>query len=684
MSTRVPTVESPFKAPEVRPEITPNVREHIDIPSNEDVNQRYAQGAEEVKKSAEDYMKQAQEHADFAVKNHYDAQLTLLSSNLLGKVKDYEGTNAFEAANPAVKMFDENVKSLRDGVTDQRQQQAIDNLSAEHRARLINDIGQHVATQTPKIDTEKFMVQRGAKLHDIGMNYNDPNAVQRNINDMYKSSDEAARLNHWTPEAIEKDRQAIHEGVLETIGDQKATHNQGYQIPKDLKDYRDSGKITEAQYDRFVEKYDAPVAASQAYQEYYGDKNEGIKGIVADKEKFFNSEGREKESALWDYVRKSDRFKSDDIHARKVYEDMMQFAKIDSNKTIQKKSDALNAWKDLCITTRHQNEANPDDPRFQLPSLIAQREKYRTVFGAGKEEEREMMGEIAKQAFTEPTIISGPTDMVDWESNMMKGKAGASELKDMYDSKQISVEDYRKGLDIVKKKNNGMIPTEAINNYNAAKQVIVNATQTDPKRQYELLSQLQNEVYQANNDSLIHPHKEQMVNFTGAVKFAQDLVKDEPGADNKKNPNFFRDLSKYGATAVPGEIGKWKMSSVPNYKIPLSNQEQTSRQMKFASNLKNTLGNQTQSVLDAVKYSNDASDYEKLSEKLTPILQSPEGIKAVQNAIKLINNLPPNEKGYTVKPTWENIQQVMMEKVEVPKEEEKPTFISKPSSLKER
>ena len=678
MSTRVPTVESPFKAPEVRPEITPDVKEHIDIPSNEGVNQKYAQGVEEVNKSAEYYMKQAQEHADFAVQNNYEARMGLLKDNLVGKAKEYEGTNAFKAVSPAAKAFDESSKSLRSGITDQRQQQAFDNLTAKYKDRLSSEIGAHVASQIPIIDAKAIVVRKAQMMHTISNNYDNPSIINQTLNDLHDMNEKTSKVNHWTPEAIQEENEKDHAMVRENICDQKATHNQGYQIPNDIKKDKDAKIISEKQYAKFVEQYDAPVAASQAYQEYYGDKNEGIKGVVSNKEKFFDGEGREKESALWDYVRESDRFKGDEIHARKVYNDMMQFAKIDSNKNIQKKSDALNAWKDLCITTRYQNEANPDDPRFQLPSLIAQREKYRTVFGPGKVEEREMLGKIAKDIFAGPTVKSGPTEMVDWESNMMKGNAGASELKDMFDNKQISVDDYRKGLEIVKKKNNGMIPTEAINNYNAAKQVIVNATQTDPKRQYELLSQLQGKVYQANND------KEQMVNFTNAIKFAQDMVKDDPGADNKKNPNFFRDLSKYGAASVAGEIGKWKMSTFPDYKVPLSNQEQTTRQMKFASNLKNTLGNQAESVLDAVKYSNDASDYEKLNEKLAPILITPEGIKAVQNAIKYINNIPPNEKGYTVKPTWEHIQQVMMEKVEVPKEEEKPTFISKPSSLKER
>jgi hypothetical protein len=607
----------------------------MDIPSMEGVNQKYAQGAEEINKSAEDYMKQAQEHADFAVKNHYDAQLTLMSSNILAKAKDYEGTNAFEAADPAVKTFDENVKSLRSGVTDQRQQQALDNLSAEHRARLIDDIGKHVATETPRIDAEKFMVQRASKLHDIGVNYNDPNTVQRNINDMYKASDEAARINHWTPEAIQKDRQAIHEGVLDTVSTQKSLNNQAYQIPNDLKDARDSGKISEVQFKELTKKYDSDVSYSQAYQEFYGDKNEGIKGIYDNKSKrFFDESGNVKPQELWNYVRNHERFKGDEDHAQSVYNDMWRFAKIQEGKNIGDKADQFRAWENFVITQKNNGKTYDDTIKH-----------IHEFGGIGDPVDINDRIKIAAGSFAPPDIKENPEYKVKFKIGIKKADDDsvylkANQLEKDKENGVISVKDYSDCLEYANSKLNGGIDKE--------KELMVDSVDGMMKNKFGEGT----EKYYQYRDTLDGYLKDKNVNIEDIRDWSRKNLFEEPGSDKKTNPEFFKKLSDamMRATPINGEPAKF-----PAYKVPLNEEEEKTRNAKRISNLVTQIGPNAQDIVSNMAHSNNYRDLDTINSALEPYLSKPNGVETINNAVEFLKSIPPNENG-KVPITVENIE----------------------------
>jgi TPR repeat protein len=84
----VPEVTPPG-LPEVRPEIGSDVREHIDIPSEDDVSRRYDQSSDQLQSAIEDYMYQKQKRAEHKDNPLVDFKVGYQYENGLGVPQDY-------------------------------------------------------------------------------------------------------------------------------------------------------------------------------------------------------------------------------------------------------------------------------------------------------------------------------------------------------------------------------------------------------------------------------------------------------------------------------------------------------------------------------------------------------------------------------------------------------------------
>jgi hypothetical protein len=644
MSTRVPTVESPFKAPEVRPEITPDVREHIDIPSNEDVNQRYAQGAEEVKKSAEDYMKQAQEHADFAIQNNYETKMGLLKDNLVGKAEDYKGTNAFEAVSPAAKAFDESAKSLRSGITDQRQQQAFDNLTAKYKDRLSSEIGAHVASQIPIIDAKAIVTRKAQMMHTISNNYDNPSIVNQTLNDLHDMNEKAAKVNHWTPEAIQKENEEDHAMVRVNISDQKKDHNLGYQIPDDLKKDKDAKLISEDQYQKLSEHYKPDVNFSEAYQEFYGDKNEGIKGIYDDEsKKFFDKQGNVKPQQLWDYVRNHERFKGDEDHAQAVYNDMWRFAKIQEGKIIGEKADEFRAWENFVITQKEKYDQTKD-PRYSYDSTVKQWAKYSKE---GDPVSRNDLTKIAAGAYAPPDIRTNPEYKVNFKIGIKPGDDSVyqkmDQLKKDKDLGKISVQDYSDCLEHV----DSVLSKGSGTGLDKGKVLAVDNVDEMLKNKFGESS----EQYYKNRDAFDSYLKGKDLKPDEIRKWANENLLETPGSEKKVNAEFFKNLS-----------GAWNTFNVPTQQPlyrNLTTPEEQVRTAKYVENLKTKIGPSAQDIVKDMKHSGGYKDIDSVNNALDAYLSKPEGVETVKKAIDYLKSIPPDENGNIVPITVEHIEKAI-------------------------
>lgn len=646
MSTRVPTVESPYKQPEIEPKITPDVRLGLKIPE-EATGQTMVKATEEGVKSMTNavdyYTKEMQEKANFAVQNQWNAQLETLKNQNLGEAKTYQGTDAFEAMTKYTQNYNETVKTLSDGIKDSRQKLAFANLSDRYKKELISEIGQHVAGETPKIEERSFNAHVTSKLNTIKDNFDNSYVTTKTVKDLDDLVNEYSDRNNLTPEDREEHIKAAHQSAYGAMLNEMASHNQAYKIPGLIDSAVKSGAVDKTWADSRKTEHEGDVAFSQAYQEFYGDPKEGIKGIYNDRsQKYFDKEGMVKQTELWDYVRTHERFKDNNEHAQMVYNDMWRFAKIQEGKKIGLRSDAYRAWENFFLTQKENHNKNPNDPRYSFENTASKWRSYATI--GDKKDMNDLIGMCAG-AYTNPEIPSNTEYKVNFKTSLNPDDDSIylklSQLEKDKDSGKINAKDYSECFqeaNTVLKSNEGPgLDKDKLNAFKRIDEMLKNKFGEDSKQYYDHRDAL---------DTYLKGKK------GSANDWAEKNLIEDPGENKKLNSEFFKNLA-----------GSWNTLNVPQSQPlyrGLTDFEEQTRTAKYAENLKTVIGPEAQDLIKGMNSSStNYKNIDSIDKELEPYLSKPEGIEAVKKAIVYLKSIPPNENGHIVPITIENIEKAI-------------------------
>ena len=272
MSTRVPTVESPFKAPEIAPHTEVAITRPLNIPKIEN-EEEYTKGNEALTRGREEAMKNYQDQADYAVKNNHEAKLLDAENQIVGDAKKYAGLSVLEGVDKWREDYKDKIKEIGADIKDPRQKQAYQNLAEKHLMSLNNSIDMHVAANIPHVENQL----RQDKLKNlIGGIYNDPTDPKGEIkNNILADVDENAKLTKAAGGG-EKDRQLQIFNYYHAMADARTKDESLVGLKSELKTALDAKQLDPSGYKSLVDHIDSKLPgeiAKKSFQTMSGDRN---------------------------------------------------------------------------------------------------------------------------------------------------------------------------------------------------------------------------------------------------------------------------------------------------------------------------------------------------------------------------------------------------------------------------
>ncbi|MGH2612065.1 MAG: hypothetical protein ACRDFB_03325 [Rhabdochlamydiaceae bacterium] len=619
MSTRIPQIESPFKAPEVLPTVAPGPQLHSNITP---VTQRSVYDSGQTDEAINTAVKNYQAQAQATVNNKYNAQLGNLTAQLMAQVRQYQGDDVFKGVNDATSLYDKAVNQMADNTASPDEKEAFTALAGQYKQKLAETAQSQISENIPRVEAQAFAQHVRSSMGIVAANFNHPAMVTKTSDELMNALDQKAKLNDWSPEMLTAQKQDIGAQIVDNVATQKTSHNQGEEVFGDLDAALKSGKINQDSYNKLKSKYDSSVATAQARQYFFGDPSKGIQGINHNPN-FFSSDGQPKEENLYNYVHNREDLKGDQRHADKVWNDMWRFAKEEEARRTRIRNDAMRAWQNEVITYKQNyDKGGPDQKQWGLEQLLNQAPKFYKI---GDPVEQQQYKGIAIQTYTNQDQKDDPRTIVELKSGVIAGTVHFQDVlnanlnpKDQADLMQFMAD---------KNGNKGIFKT---GNEQAISDDLALAKQHyagDPDGYNNFVDQLYKSIKPDDTPEDIR-------------NYYNEHLKQQTSNSTLSNASFWakKAVQFVFPESAPSLVGQKPLGEqLENYDSSVVNENRA----KAAENLSDVVGSENIiQVLNNMKFSKSGNNAESMEKELAPIVNGPDGPAKIQQAIERLKSYP--------------------------------------------